>query len=177
MYVANTLSHTLILPQIMMANLKEKKGEEKHMAYGYKEKRKRMIFIILVLLFAVIFLVIKFTTREVVDKINRVEDFNVLSDFLDENYLFKEHQVALMSYVNVFKQWPTRLLMKDELLFSNYKHMQGEGLENPQMESLLSKESVKDIYELETANYHEIERYLKNEKNCLFRRLCQIKGS
>lgn len=159
------------------------------MAYGYKARKIRWSLIVSFLVIIGIFLGIKFTTREVVDKVNRVEDLTVLSDFLQENYLYKdiseidhesieenaretvestilikEHQAALMSYVSAFKQWPTRVLTKEDLMFDNYLLMQGQSLQNPAMESMLKQESVQAIYELEVANYHEIERYLKNQK-------------
>ena len=193
MFYKSNLSHNFYIGKLKVINLEkqfiDKGWEAKIMAYGYKARKIRWTLIVLFLVIIGIFLGIKFTTREVVDKINRVEDLNVLSDFLEENYLYKEisqadyerieeqarekvestilikeHQVALMSYVSAFKQWPTRLLTKEDLMLDSFLMMQGQSLQNQTMERLLEKKSVQGIYELEAANYHEIERYLKNQK-------------
>ena len=193
MFYKSNFSHNSYIGKLKVINLEkqfmDKGWEAKIMAYGYKARKIRWSLIVLFLVIIGIFLGIKFTTREVVDKINRVEDLNVLSNFLQENYLYKEisgidlepieeqarekvestilikeHQAALMSYVSAFKQWPTRLLTKEDLMFDSFLLMQGQSLQNPVMEKLLKKESVQAIYELEAANYHEIERYLKNQK-------------
>lgn len=161
------------------------------MIYGYKRRRLFILIISTVLLCSGLLIAISSNTVHGIAMEDRIDEFNELTDLVEENYLpleiytkdyevlkdvsigkikesteNSEHAVTLYFYLSRFNQWRTTLVGDATLAANHYYTSTGVKSDNPILKEIVSSPSVQRRNRLFFSNYKEIEeRYLKSLEN------------